>query len=106
VCAILAGVSPSGADRRAGIARVADAIYRDKVGRARAQDPVQKLLDGFTLFESGLELTKLDVARTIGTSDETAVAAALQLRFERVRRMREAALYRVAEGVPAAHLPE
>ena len=102
MCDILAGVSPSETDQRAAIARVADAIYRDKVGRARAQDPVRKLLDGFTLFESGLELTKLDVARTIGTSDDTAVAAALQLRFERVRRMREAALYRAAEGVPAA----
>lgn len=67
---------------------------------------MRKLLDGFTLFESGLELTKLDVARTIGTSDDTAVAAALQLRFERVRRMREAALYRAAECAPAAHRSE
>ena len=99
-------MSPSEADHRAGIARVADAIYRDKVGRARAQDPVEKLLDGFTLFESGLALTKLDMARTIGTSDEAAVAAALQRRFERVRRMREAALYRVAECAPVAPLPE
>lgn len=106
MCDILAVVSPSEADHRAGIARVADAIYRDKVGRARAQHPVRKLLDGFALFESGLELTKLDVARTIGTSDETAVAAALQRRFDRVRRMREAALYRAAEGAPVAHRSE
>jgi hypothetical protein len=99
-------VSPSEADQRAGIARVADAIYRDKVRRARAQDPVRKLLDGFALFESGLALTKLDVARTIGTSDETAVGEALQRRFERVRQMRAAALYRAAECAPVAHLPE
>ena len=95
-------MSPSEADHRAGVARVADAIYRDKVGRARAQDPVRKLLDGFTLFESGLELTKIDIARTIGTSDATAVDEALQRRFERVRKMREAAFYRAAESAPVA----
>jgi len=99
-------VSRSEADQRAGIARVAAAIYRDKVQRARAQDPVRKLLDGFSLFEAGLELTKIDVARTIGTSDEAAVGEALERRFERVRQMRAAALYRAAECAPLAHLPK
>ena len=75
------------------IRRLADAIYRDKVRRARQQDPIQKLLDGFELFERGLELTKLDVIRKIGTSDEAAVQEALRDRFERVRQVREAHLY-------------
>lgn len=99
-------MSPSEADQRAAIARVADAIYRDKVRRARAQDPVRKLLDGFSLFESGLELAKIDVARTIGSSDEAAVAEAIQRRFERVRQMRAATLYRAAACAPVPHLPE
>ena len=73
---------------------MADAIYRDKVRRARKEHSVQKLLDGFALFERGLEITKLDVIRRIGTSDETAVQEALRQRFERVRRAREATLYK------------
>jgi hypothetical protein len=76
------------------IKRLADAIYRDKVLRARAEDPVQKLLDGFELFTIGLEMTKLDVIGKIGTSDETAVQDALHRRFERVRKVREAGHYR------------
>jgi hypothetical protein len=31
------------------IDRLADAIYRDKVLRARAEDPAEKLLDGIRL---------------------------------------------------------
>jgi hypothetical protein len=34
------------------------------------------------------------------------VGEALQRRFERVRQMRAAALYRAAECAPVAHLPE
>ena len=48
-------------EAQAQIKRLADAIYRDKVLRARAEDPLQKLLDGFELFTLGLEMTKLDV---------------------------------------------
>jgi hypothetical protein len=98
-------VSASESDQQASIARLADAIYSDKVRRARAQDPVQKLLDGFTLFEAGLELTKIDVARTLGTSDATAVNEALQRRFDRVRQVRAADLYRALECGPMAHVP-
>ena len=76
------------------IRRLADAIYRDKVLRAREEDPIEKLLDGFGLFERGLEITKLDVIRRIRTSEESAVQEALRLRFERVRRMREAGIYK------------
>jgi hypothetical protein len=82
------------ADSQADITRLANVIYRDKVLRARQQDPVQKLLEGFALFRAGLELTKLDVMRTIGTTDEDAVAEALQHRFSRVRQTRNAGLYK------------
>jgi hypothetical protein len=84
-------------DERASVRLVADAIYLDKVLRARMQDPVRKLQDGFALFERGLELTKLDVIRQIGTADPQAVQKALQQRFDRVRRVREATLYRVCD---------
>ena|SRR5438045_1113510 len=76
------------------IKRLADALYRDKVLRARAENPIQKFLDGFELFTLGLEMTKLDVIGKIGTSDDAAVQEALHRRFERVRQVREAGIYR------------
>ncbi len=76
------------------IHRLPAARYRDKGRRARQEDSVQKLLDGFGLFQRGLEITKLDVIRRIGTSEEKAVQEALRQRFERVRQAREAGLYK------------
>jgi hypothetical protein len=87
-------MNPSEVRDQAGIRELADAIYRDKVRRARSEDPVQKLLDGFELFERGLAITKLDVIRKLGTTDEIAVQEALRRRFERVRQVREADLYK------------
>jgi hypothetical protein len=87
-------MNPSEVREQAEVRQLADAIYRDKVRRARGEDPVQKLLDGFRLFENGLELTKLDVIRKIGTGDEAAVQEALRCRFERVRQVREATRYK------------
>jgi hypothetical protein len=84
----------SESDEQAVIKRLAAAIYRDKVLRARAENPIQKLLDGFELFTLGLEMTKLDVIGKIGTSDDAAVQDALLRRFARVRQVREAGLYR------------
>lgn len=81
-------------DEQSRIKNLADAIYRDKVLRARAEDPTQKLLDGFELFNLGLEMTKLDVIGKIGAADDAAVQEALHRRFERVRQVREAGLYR------------
>jgi hypothetical protein len=65
-----------------------------KLLRAQAENPIQKLLDGFALFTMGLEMTRLDVIRKIGTSDEVAVQDALRRRFDRVRQVREAGHYR------------
>lgn len=75
-------------------APLVDSGYRDKVRRARVQPPVDKLLAGFRLFEQGLELTRLDVIRRLGTADPHEVEAALRARFERVRQVRSAGLYR------------
>jgi len=87
-------MNESEATMQEAIRQLADAIYRDKVLRARREDPMQKLLDGFELFEKGLEITKLDVIRRIGTSEETLVQDALRQRFERVRQARESKLYK------------
>lgn len=90
-------------DRSVEPARRADEIYRDEVRRARAQDPVEKLLAGFRLFEQGLAMTRVDVIRQIGTSDPAAVEAALLARFARVRRVREAGLF---QPCPASVKPD
>ena len=87
-------MNPSEVREQAGIRELAAAIYRDKVQRARQENPIQKLLAGFDLFQSALEMTRLDVIRKIGASDESAVQEGLRQRFERVRQVREAGLYK------------
>jgi hypothetical protein len=75
------------------IDRLADAIFRDKVLRARAEDPAEKFLDGIRLFESALEFTRAGVAAELGTTDEAAIAEGVQRRFDRVRKLEEHGLY-------------
>jgi hypothetical protein len=82
------------------INELADAIYRDRVLRARAEDPCEKLMDGFRLFEYGINITKMGVQAELGTTDEEAVMAGVQRRFDIVRRSRERGLYQPWE--PAA----
>ena len=43
-----------------GIRQLADAIYWDKVRRARQRSPVEKLLDGPRLFDFGCEIMVRD----------------------------------------------
>jgi hypothetical protein len=73
---------------------LAAAIYRDRVLRARAEDPCEKLMEGFRLFESSLTFMKLGVEAEIGSNDPEAVARGVQQRFDTVRKMREHGLYR------------
>lgn len=79
------------------IDELARAIYREKVERARRQDPTEKLIDGLRMFESALALTKAGVAEEIGSNDEELVMEAVCERFARVRRARERGLYRPIE---------
>lgn len=94
------GSAPS---REAALAAgVVDPSYRDKIARARRQPPSDKLLAGLRLFEQGLELTRLDVARRLGTSEPRAVEAALRARVDRVRQVRDVGLYqRLVTGAPS-----
>jgi len=79
------------------IDRLAAAIYRERVLRARLEAPVEKLMDGIRLFEHSLQITKAGVAAELATDDEAAIMAGVQERFEKVRRMRESKIYRVLE---------
>jgi hypothetical protein len=75
------------------IDELADAIYRDKVLRARAEDSAEKFLDGLRLFEMALEFTRAGVAAELGTDDEKAIAEGVQRRFDLHRQMEERGLY-------------
>lgn len=75
------------------IDRLADAIDRDRVLRARAADPAEKFLDGLRLFESALEFTRAGVAAELGTQDEEAISEGVQRRFQLIRKLEEHGLY-------------
>jgi len=75
------------------IDHLADAIYRDKVLRARAEDPSEKFLDGFRLFDAALSFTKAGVAAELSTNDENAIMVGIQRCFDLVRRLNERGLY-------------
>tara|TARA_R110002096_G_scaffold4493_6_gene20807 strand:- start:17482 stop:17745 length:264 start_codon:yes stop_codon:yes gene_type:complete len=83
---------------QAEIDNLAAEIYRDKVLRAREQDPCEKFLDGFRLFESALAFTEAGVASELGTQDPNAIQLAVQARFDRVRMVRERGIYEPMES--------
>jgi hypothetical protein len=75
-------------------ATLAATLYREKVQRARAQDPCEKLMDGFRMFESALAFTKAGVAAELQSNEESAIMKGVLDRFDKVRKVREAGLYR------------
>lgn len=82
---------------QAEIDQLAADIYRDKVLRAREQDPCEKFLDGFRLFESALAFTEAGVASELGTQNRDEIQTAVQARFDRIRRVREWGIYEPVE---------
>lgn len=75
------------------INKLADAIYKERLLRARDQDPCEKLMDGFRLFEEALVFTKAGVADELGTTDEDLIMAEVERRFELVRQMEDRGFY-------------
>ena len=66
-----------------------DAIYREKVLRARATPPEQKLLAGPRIFRSVCERMKAGIRSQFPDADEGRVAEILQQRLDLLRRLRE-----------------
>ncbi len=75
------------------IDELAAAIYREKVLRAREEDPCEKFMDGFRLFESSLAFMKMGIEAETGSADPEVVMRGVQRRFDTVRKMREQGLY-------------
>ena len=82
------------------IDHLAAAIYRDKVLRARAADPCEKLVDGLRLFEFALGMTKAGAADMIGSDNEALVMQEVQRRFDLVRKREERGLYHPVSTMP------
>lgn len=75
------------------IDQLAAAIYRDKVLRARAMTPDERLMEGFRLFDESMTFTKAGVAEELGTTDEAAIMTEVRRRFDIVHKMEDQGFY-------------
>jgi hypothetical protein len=76
------------------IDRTADAIYRDKVLRARAQTMDDRLRDGFECFALSCRLMADGVRQQFHLTDDAAVWQKVRERLDIVRRIEEHGIYR------------
>ncbi len=73
---------------------LADAIYRERVLRARATPPAQKLLDGPRLFDQECRIMANEIRDQFPNADEKQVQEILRLRLALIRRLEDSELYR------------
>ena len=71
------------------IPKLADEIYRERVLRARATPPEQKLLDSFRLFEFGCRIMLDGIRNENPEADESRIQEILAQRFEIQRRLEQ-----------------
>ncbi len=71
------------------IKELADAIYREKVLRARATPPDQKLLDGPRLFDFACRIAADGIRNQYPDADEQRVREILAQRIALLRRLEE-----------------
>lgn len=79
------------------IAPLADAIYRDRVERARRQPSWEKFLDALQLHDEVIQRNKAGIRHQFPDADETRVHEILLERMEKLRRVQERDLYRPIE---------
>lgn len=73
---------------------LAAAIYRDKVLRARAMKPEDRLVEGVRLFDEAMTFTKAGISAQLGTSGETTILREVVRRLEITRKITERGLYK------------
>ncbi len=66
-----------------------DALYREKVMRARAMTPEQKLLAGLDLFDLSCRIMSDGIRMQFPEADDAEVLAILRQRLEAVRMRQE-----------------
>jgi hypothetical protein len=72
----------------------ADAIYRERVLRARNTPPDQKMIDGIRLFERACDLMRDGIRYQFPNADPRQVEEILRQRLDIVQRLQEGDLYR------------
>jgi hypothetical protein len=75
-----------------------DAMYREKVTRARAQKPEDKVFTGAELFEEVCNRIRIGIRNDRPNADADEVERIMKARFERLRRVREFAGRAVVDG--------
>jgi hypothetical protein len=63
------------------IQELADSIYREKVRRARAMTPEERVAEGFRLGEKRLREMRSEIRATLPNAEETNVELALRKRL-------------------------
>jgi hypothetical protein len=66
-------------------AKLADALYREEIARARTMDPVEKLLEGPRLFERACRLMADGIRHQRPDLDESGVQALFSARMAQLR---------------------
>jgi hypothetical protein len=69
------------------IKELGEAIYRDKVRRARLQPPEEKMRDGPRLFDYACEIVKAGIRAQFPDASEERVLEILKERIARQRRL-------------------
>lgn len=75
------------------IQELADAIYADKVRRARAMTVGERMETGIELFESGLGVMRDGIRHQFPDADESEVEKILKQRLARLKQVHEHGLY-------------
>lgn len=75
------------------IQELADAIYADKVRRARAMTVAERMETGIELFESGLGVMRDGIRFQFPDADESEVEMILKQRLARLKQVHDHGLY-------------
>lgn len=79
------------------IAPLADAIYRDRVERARRQPSWEKFQDALRLHDEVIQRNKAGIRHQFPDADEARVHEILLERLKKLRQVHERGLYRPIE---------
>jgi hypothetical protein len=74
-------------DRAREVKQLADAIFRDRVLRARQTPPEEKLLDGARLFDYACRIMEAGIRNQFPDADDERVAEIMRERFDLQRRL-------------------
>jgi hypothetical protein len=77
---------------------MAQAMYRDRVLRARRTPMAEKLFDGADLFEDVCERMRAGIRGRFPEADESEVQAILLRQVDRLRKVEESRIYRPVEN--------